>query len=159
MVILDRNLLEISTSEIHKTEVEQTVFMGRVVFDRAKAIEKLDILKIEITNKDLQNAVDAAELNLLVEDEHWGGACTCFANARQAGIAPGARRAPEAVNKAFGSLLIRGYKFARPARTVYWKSTDATYWIQWALKDDAAVLWAYDPVEKKAVNILRVRDK
>ena len=34
MVILDRNLLEISTSEIHQTEVEQTIFLGKIVYQR-----------------------------------------------------------------------------------------------------------------------------
>ena len=64
---------------------------------------------------------------------------------------------PDEVNVAFGELLKDGYRFARPARTVLWKD-DATYWIQWTAKADATVLWAYDPMAKKAVEILQVRD-
>lgn len=75
------------------------------------------------------------------------------------GIGPGAKRAPDAVNSAFGALLDRGYLFARPARTVYWKNTDATYWIQWTLKDDVAILFAYDPELEKVVEVLQVREK
>jgi predicted amidohydrolase YtcJ len=158
MVVLDRNLLEISPGEIHQTEVEQTIFMGRVVFDRAQAMETLNVVKIKITNTNLQNAVDVADLNLLVADEQWGGGCSCFAQARSAGIDPGARRAPAQVTEAFTTLSGKGYQFARPARTVYWKQTDSTYWIQWTLKDDVAVLWAYDPIEKIVVEVLRVRE-
>ena len=35
-----------------------------------------------------------------------------------------------------------------------------TCWIQWTMKQPGtAVLWAYDPVDKKAVEILQVREK
>ena len=73
-------------------------------------------------------------------------------------VGPGATSAPDEVNVAFGALLGDGYRFARPARSVLWKD-DATFWIQWTVKGDATVLWAYDPVEKNAVEILQVRDK
>lgn len=33
MVVLDSNLLEIATSELHKTNVEMTVFRGEVVYE------------------------------------------------------------------------------------------------------------------------------
>jgi hypothetical protein len=33
MVVLDRNLLEIPESEIHETEVEKTIFRGKVVYE------------------------------------------------------------------------------------------------------------------------------
>ena len=102
--------------------------------------------------------LDAAELNLLVEDEIWGGGHGCFAHSHQAGPGPGAKSAPDEINKAFADLSDQGYRFARPARTVYWKKDDRTYWIQWTLKGDAAVLWAYDPIDKKAVEILQVRE-
>jgi len=157
MIVLDKNLLEIPETDIHKTEVEQTIFRGKAVFDRAEAIEDLDVVKIEITNADLQNAVDAAELNLLVDDDLWGGGHSCFVYDRE--IDPGARLASNVVNEAFASLSDQGYRFARPARTVYWKNTDSTYWIQWTIKDDAAILWAYDPETSGVVEILQVRDK
>ena len=34
MVILDRNLFDLPTNQIHETEVLQTVFRGRVVYER-----------------------------------------------------------------------------------------------------------------------------
>ena len=159
MVVLDQNLLEIDPGKIHETVVETTVFMGNVVFDRLQAIEELEVVEVDITNDDLQNAIDATELNLLVDDELWGGSCSCFGEARNAGIPAGAKRAPTEVNEAFASLAEQGYAFARAARTVYWKSTDTTYWIQWTLKDDVAVLFAHDPATKQAIEVLRVRDK
>ena len=156
MIVLSGNLLEIPETDIHKTQVERTVFRGNIVFDRSEAIESLDVIKIEITNADLQNAVTAADLNLLVEDELRDGSHSRFVLDQ---VDPGAGSAPAEVNKAFASLSGRGYQFARPARTVYWKSTDSTYWIQWTLKDDAAVLWAYDPDSRDVVEVLKVRDK
>ena len=56
-------------------------------------------------------------------------------------------------------ILMNGYRFARPAREIYWKGTDANYWIQWTVKDNVSVLFAYDPVDKKAVEVLQVREK
>jgi hypothetical protein len=157
MIVLDKNLFEIPVTEISTSQVLSTVFDGKVVFNREEAINNLDVVKIEIANPDLKNAVDSTALNLLVEDElSGGGGCGCCAAARQVG--PGARSAPDEVNAAFGALLGDGYRFARPARTVLWKD-DATYWIQWTVKGDATVLWAYDPKERKAVEVLQVRDK
>jgi hypothetical protein len=63
------------------------------------------------------------------------------------------------VTLAFGNLTNQGYRYARPARTVHWKKTNTNYWIQWTLKNDMAALWAYDPEQKKAVEILQVREK
>jgi predicted amidohydrolase YtcJ len=51
----------------------------------------------------------------------------------------------------------QGHRFARPAQTVFWRNTDATYWIQWTVKNDVAVLWANDHDASEAVEILRVR--
>lgn len=157
MIVLDRNLLEIPESDIHNTGVEQTLFRGKIVFDRAAAVSNLDVVKLEIINADLQNAVDAAELSLLVEDELGGGGHSCFVLDHT--VDPGARSATDKVNSAFASLSDRGYQFARPAHTIYCKSTDGTYWIQWTVKDDAAVLWAYDPQTSAVVEVLRVREK
>lgn len=114
---------------------------------------------IEITNKELDNAVDAAALNLLVRDELAAGGCRCFGAGGPQMIAPGASSAPDEVNEAFTSLLDEGYRFARHAREIKWKD-EGTYWIQWTLmKPGTAVLWAYDPEAQKAVEVLRVREK
>ena len=155
-IVLNQNLLEIPETEIHMTKVDQTVFRDKVVFDRAESIEDLNVVRIEITNADLRNAVDDADLNLLVEDEIDGGGYTSFALDHT--IDPGAPSASDEVNEAFGSLEGQGYRFARPARTVYWENTDSVYWIQWTIKDDAAVLWAYDPDAVDVVEVLQVRD-
>ena len=158
MIVLDKNPFEIPVTEISTTQILSTVLDGKVVFNREEAINKLDVVKIEITNPDLKNAVESAALNLLVEDELWGGeGCGCCAVAGPVG--PGARSAPGEVSAGFGNLFNQGYRFARPARTIKWKDDD-TYWIQWTLKSDGiAVLWAFDPSAKKAVEILQVRDK
>jgi hypothetical protein len=153
-IVLDQNLLEVPVDDISETDVLATVFNGRKVYE--KNDDDLDVVKIEITNPGLQRAVDATKLKLLVADELAVG-CVCCVGGPQFG--PGARSAPNEVNVAFGELLKDGYRFARPARTVLWND-DATYWIQWTLKSyDTTVLWAYDPVAKKAVEILQVRDK
>jgi predicted amidohydrolase YtcJ len=156
MILLDRNLLEINTSEIYKTKVLTTIFRGKVVFDRVKSLDALEVTEIEITNKDLDNAVDAADLNLLVQDETYGGH-RCFMNDLE--IGPGAKSAGPKINGAFAELIKTGNDFIRPARTVYWKNNDSVYWIQWTLKDDIASLWAYDPITDKVVKVLEVKDK
>ncbi len=156
MIVLDQNPLEVPASKIHETQVEHTIFRGEVVFDRAKAEASLDVVTIEIANPALRDAVDAADLDLLVEDKLAGGR-SCFAHGHT--IDPGALSAPAEVNNAFAALSDRGHRFARPARTVYWKNTETTYWIQWTIKDDAAVLWAYDPETSEVVEVLRVRDQ
>jgi predicted amidohydrolase YtcJ len=154
-IVLDRNLIEIPSSEIHETRVNQTVFRGRTVFDRAAAETALDVTKIEITNHDLQNAVDAADLDLLVKKELPGGRCCIVHNHT---VPAGSTSAPAEVNRAFASLTARGHRFARPAQTVFWRNTNSTYWIQWTVENDVAVLWAYDPDASEVVEILRVRD-
>uniref|UniRef100_UPI003D0DABCF hypothetical protein n=1 Tax=Sedimenticola sp. TaxID=1940285 RepID=UPI003D0DABCF len=65
----------------------------------------------------------------------------------------------EDAKAAFSKLPEQGYTFARPARAIHWKKDGQTYWILWTLRDDAAILWAYDPAAGKAVEILQVRDK
>ena len=45
------------------------------------------------------------------------------------------------------------------ARIVHWEKDNTDYWIQWTVKDDETALWAYDPVDKKVVEVLRVREK
>jgi predicted amidohydrolase YtcJ len=159
MIVLDRNLFESPANEIHLTEVDYTIFRGRRVFDRNAAVAALDVIEVEITNPNLRDAVDADDLNLLVEDDRCNGGCTCFSKLRQVGVPPGSVDAPAEVTLAFGNLLESGYRFARPARQVDWKD-EGTYWIQWTLKrPGTAVLWAYDPEAKEAVEILQVREK
>jgi len=153
MILLDRNLLEINTSKIYETKVLLTVFRGRVVFDREKSLNALEISQIEITNKDLDNAIDAADLNLLIQDETYGGH-RCFMHDLE--IDPGAKSADNEINLAFAVLSESGYEFVRPARTVYWKNTDSVYWIQWTIKNKIASLWAYDPEARKVVEVLQV---
>ena len=59
----------------------------------------------------------------------------------------------------FASLLKAGYRYARPARQIRWQEK-GNYWIQWTLqKPGTAVLWAYDPDVREAVEVLRVREK
>ena len=159
MVIMDENLLEIPANEIYLTTVEQTIFQGRVVFDRAEAVKNLDQVRIDITNPDLKGAVAAADLELLVGDEHMSGGHSCFAINRKIGSTPGAFSAPDEVNQAFATLSGRDYRFVRPARKIHWKQNGEDYWIQWTMKDDTAVLWAYDPETKKAIEVLQIRDK
>jgi predicted amidohydrolase YtcJ len=154
-VVLDRHLTDIPLSMIHETQVTRTVFRGRTVFDRAAEHNALAVTKIEVTNRELQSAVDAANLDLLVKKELPGGRC-CLVHDRT--IQAGAVLAPAEVNAAFSDLTARGHRFARSAQTVYWSSTDSNYWIQWAVEDDEAVLWAYDPDAGDVVEILRVRD-
>ena len=158
MIVLDRNILEIPKNEIHLTEVEQTVFRGRTVFDRESAVAALDVTKFEITNPDLKGAIDAADLNLLVDKGLSKGGCSCFTKLRQSGILPGATGAPDEVNVAFGRLMNQGYRFLRHAREIKWKDENR-YWIQWTIQTNGtAVLWSYDPVEKKPIEVLQVRD-
>lgn len=154
-IVLTRNLVEIPASEIHEARVDRTVFCGRTVFDRRAAEAALDVAKIEITNRDLQNAVNAAGLDLLVKKELPAGRC-CLVHDRI--VAAGATSAPAQINAAFADLIAQGHRFARPAQSIFWQSTNSTYWIQWTVKDDVAVLWAYDPDACEVVEILRVHD-
>ena len=102
-------------------------------------------------------AVYQADLDLLICDVQPGGACSSITVAHALLMAPGSPEAPAEINKAFSTLLRLGYRIARPARTVHWKKTDTSYWIQWAIGGENALLWAYDPVAKKPVEVLRVR--
>jgi len=157
MIVLNNNLLEISPDAIAKTMVNQTIFRGKAVFDREASIKKLEVVDFEILNKELKNAIDSADLNLLVSDELWGGGgCRCFAVDNE--IKPGASLAPQEVNEAFATLLNNGYQFARPARTVLWND-NLNYWIQWTIKDHSNILWAYDPDLNEVVEILKIEDR
>jgi len=116
-IVLDRDIFDIPIMELHKTKVEKTITGGRIVFDRQEAINELVITEIKITNKDLDNSIDAAELNLLVEDELMVSS-SCGCNNIDSKIYPGARSAPDEVNQAFASLADKGYRFLLPARTI-----------------------------------------
>ena len=156
-IVLDRNLFDIPVETIKDTLVDQTVVGGKVVFDRSVEEAKLNIVDIKITNQALDNAVDAAELNLLIEDElYFSRVCRCSGAAPHT-IGPGASSAPDEVNKAFASLIDKGYRYARPARQIKWKD-EGEFWIQWTLKNPGtAVLCAYDPDAQSAVEVLQVR--
>jgi len=155
-IVVDRDLFNIPVNDIHNTLVDLTVVGGRVVFDREEEEKGLDIVEFEITNEDLNNAIDAAELNLFVQDELWGGGCACFVSDHT--IEPGATNAPAIVNEAFANLASEGHIYARPARTIFWKANKSTYWIQWTVKNETNVLWAYDPELMELVEILHVKD-
>ena len=47
----------------------KTTLDGRVVFDRAEEEGKLNVVKVKVTNSNLQSAVDIKNLNLLVSEE------------------------------------------------------------------------------------------
>lgn len=117
------------------------------------------MVKVEVTNPDLQEAIDIEQLNLLVIDEMHGDFYTVCKHGHDHGPDAALQFVPDDAKKAFSGLPKKGYEFARPARAIHWKKDGQTYWIQWTLKDDAAVLWAFDPEAKKAVEILQVRDK
>jgi len=161
-VILDRNIMELKNpEELLETKVLATMVDGRFAFDRAKETAKKDVVKVEVTNPALQDAIDIEQLNLLVTDELQGSF-----NPWCGDVHPAYNRddralhfAPEEAKKAFREFPDQGYTFARPARAIHWEKDDKDYWILWILKDDAAVLWAYDPKAGKAVEILQVRDK
>jgi hypothetical protein len=156
-IVVNRNIFEIPVEELYQSKVLKTIVEGKVVFDRAEEVEDLDIVKIEVTNPELRSAVDIDALNLLVSEDLAFSGKKCCGVAQQVG--PGAQSAPDEVNVAFGNLLNDGYRFARHAREIKWKD-EGTYWIQWTLKQPGvAVLWAYDPEAKKAVEILQVSEK
>lgn len=153
-IILDRNIFELPTEELKLTQVDKTIVGGKVVFDRDESEQKLNVVKIDITNENLQNAVDAAELNLLIETDIPGGH-NCFHISHE--IAPGHDDAPEYINNEFAKLSKSGYTYARTAREIYWKNTDSHYWIQWVIKDDTPTLCAYDPIAEEIVEILKIK--
>ena len=159
LVVLDRDIFAVSPEEMAETLVLKTLVDGRLVFDRAKELGELDVVKVEVTNASLQSAVDIEQLNLLVEDETLGFSACDAEGGEHIQVGPGSKFAPEAVNQALASLADQGHRYARPARAIHWKKDGATYWIQWTRKDDAAILWAYDPEAKQAVEVLRVREK
>uniref|UniRef100_UPI003D0F7550 amidohydrolase family protein n=1 Tax=Vibrio sp. TaxID=678 RepID=UPI003D0F7550 len=161
IVVLDGNPLQVDPMKIQEIKVSQTMMDGQFTFDRAAELGKKEIVSVKVTNPALQAAVDVKLLNLLVKDEMSGGMRVC--GDQQVNNDPashaGSPFAPDEVNMAFASLLKQGYIYARPARAIYWKNTNSNYWIQWTLKDDVSVLWAYDPEQNKAVEILQVREK
>jgi len=162
LVVLDKNLFDIDPTEISEVNVLMTMVDGRIIFDRAKEIAKKDIVKIEVTNPALQEAIDIEQLNLLVTDELHGAFNNPWCNDVDDAYGPdeGALRfVPEDARTAFSKLPNQGYTIARPARAIHWGKDGQTYWILWTLKDEAAFLWAFDPKAGKAVEILQVRDK
>jgi len=158
-IVLDRNPFEIPEDDIAETKVLKTVLDGRVVFDRAEEEGKLNVVQVEVTNPNLQSAVDIKNLNLLVGEEMLGPDVCEDVQTYEEDFGPGSAFAPENVKEAFSAIAKEDYLFVAPARAIYWPKDNAYYWIQWTRKDDVAVLWAYDPEAGKAVEILQVRDK
>lgn len=159
-VIVDRNIFEVSPEEMADTKVLQTIVDGRLVFDRKQELAGQDVITVEVTNPDLKNAIDIAQLNLLVAEEEMLGFSVCEAEGEHSGgVTPGSQFAPEQINKAFAGLATDGYFYVRPARSIYWEKDDMNYWIQWTIKDDTEVLWAYDPQTENVVEVLQIRKK
>jgi hypothetical protein len=163
MIVLDTNPFDlVEANQAHRIgdiKVNRTLFEGEVVYDREGAIDALEVVDVEITNQDLDNAVDAAELNILIERDLQYEATGRCAHGGDTETKPGHSTAPAEVNAAFALLHDEGYEFARPAREILWKKDNSKYWIQWTLKNDVAVLFAYDPEMQRAVEVLRVREK
>jgi len=162
LVVLDRNLFDIDPTEISDVMVMMTMMDGKFTFNRANEMAKKEVVKVEVTNPALQNAIDIEQLNLLVTDELHQGFNDPWCKGIDDPYGPdeGALHfVPENVRTAFSKLPDQGYTFARAARAIHWKNDGQTYWIIWTLKDDVAVLWAYDPEVNKAVEILQVTDK
>jgi len=161
LVVLDKNLFDVDPTDISEVQVLKTMMDGKFTFDRDKEMADKEIVKVEVTNPALQSAIDIEQLNLLVTDELHGAFNNPWCNDVHDIYGPdeGALRfVPEDAGAAFTELEDQGYTFARPARAIHW-SDGQTYWILWTLKDDAAVLWAYDPEGGKAVEVLQVNDK
>jgi hypothetical protein len=164
MIVLDNNPFDLveanKASEIGDMLVMRTIFEGEVVYDRQIAISSLDVVEIEITNKDLDNAIDAAELNLIIEKDlvTEGGAHKCIHGVHEE-IGPGSTNAPDEINEAFSKLHDQGYEYVRTARRIFWEKDNSEYWIQWTYKDEHAVLWAYDPLVEDVVEVLKVKEK
>lgn len=131
---------------------------GRTVFDRSKEVGGLDVVKVKVTNPDLQKAVDVERLNLLaVEELQRMPVC---GGVHEVVVTPGSAFAPEKVDQAFGAIPDDTFdRFVDPARKIHCAPHKTDYWIQWTMKDRAATLWAYDPEIKKVVEILQVREK
>jgi len=158
-IVIDRNPFEIPEDDIADTKVLETVLDGRVVFDRAAEEGKLSVVKVKVTNPNLQSAVDIKNLNLLVSEEMQGPDICEDVSTYKDDFGPGSNFAPEKVKKAFSAIAKEDYYFLAPARAIYWQKDNAYYWIQWTRKDDVATLWAYDPEVDKAVEVLQVREK
>ena len=157
-VVLNHNLFEIQDTDISETQVKLTVFNGKEVFNHERALNALDVLEIEISNPALKNAVDAAELDLLVHNEITKMVgCGCFSYAHEVG--PGSNSAPRKINEAFARLSLKNSEFLQPASTVLWKADNTEYWIQWTNNNESSTLWAYDPELDRVVEILKVSSK
>ncbi len=154
-IVLDQNLFEIPVDDIYKTQVELTFVGGQLVFDRTAEESKYEVVDFEISNKSMDNAIDAANLNLLLQDEMaYGGCC----HGHEMEIVPGSLLASQEINDAFAVLKESGFDFLRPARSIYWKDNDTYYWIQWTIKDGTKTLWAYDPDLKEAIEVLKITE-
>lgn len=156
-IVLSQNLLEIPENEIYHTLVERTIFRGKVVFDRAIEISALDIIEIEIINEDLRNAIDEADIDLLIDNDSWSGGRSWIEH--DLTIEAGAVNAPDDVNKAFATLSAKGFEYIQSARSVFWQQTEQYYWIQWTMRDEIAVLWAFDPELQAVVGVLQIKEK
>jgi predicted amidohydrolase YtcJ len=160
LIVIDRDIFKVTPEEMAETLVISTMVDGKVVFNREEELGKLEVEKVEVTNPELQSAIDIAKLNLLVKEDKMIGFSVCDAEQEHTGyIEPGSHFAPEEVNKAFSVLLDKDFFYLKPARSIYWEKDNQNYWIQWTAKDDVRVLWAFDPELNKAVEILQVRSK
>jgi len=157
-IVLDRNPFEIPEDDIAETRVLRTVLDGRTVFDRAKEVSGLEVVKVKVTNPDLQDAVHVERLNLLVVEELQR--MPVCGGVHDVVVTPGSEFAPDEVSQAFGAIPHDKFdRFVTSARKIHWAPHNADYWIQWTIKDDAATLWAYDPDAGRAVEVLEVREK
>jgi len=159
LIVLDRNIFEIPEDDIANTKVLTTMLDGRVVFDRAEEEGNLNVVKVDVTNPNLQSAIDIKNLNLLVSEEMLGPDICEEESFHDEEFGPGSKFAPKEINTAFTDLAKEGYAFLRPTRSIFWEKDNMNYWIQWTRKDDVTVLWAYDPEVDKAVEILQVHEK
>lgn len=161
LVVLEKDPHDVAPRDIADIKVLKTMMDGKFTFDRAREMAGKDVVRVKVTNPHLQEAIDIKNLNLLVQDEmeHGYSLCGHHELKKDPERQTDDYFVPDEVYKAFVSLPEKGYMFARPARAIYWAKDKKTYWIQWTLKDNVAVLWAYDPEVSKAVEILEVRDK
>jgi len=163
LVVLEKNLFDIDPREISDVNVLMTMMDGKFTYDRASEMAKKEIVKVEVTNPALQDAIDIEQLNLLVTDELHGAFnnpwCVHHIDDTHGPDDGALRFVPEVARAAFKELPNQGYTFARPARAIHWKKDGQTYWILWTLKAEVAVLWAFDPEVDKAVEILQVKSK
>jgi hypothetical protein len=161
IVVLDQNPFELvkngKPDKIGDMLVLKTVFEGEVVYDRLSTLRSLNVIEIDITNSELDNAIDAAELNLIIEGDLGTVVTGQCSHSVHESVEAGNIKAPEEINISFEKLHNKGLHFARSARKIYWKNTDRFYWIQWTVDDDdVKTLWAYDPDSKDVVEVLKV---